>query len=95
MLQAVISWLEPGVTGGESGEQPGAVLGQQSSFSFPSHVSRADAAGHGVLMRAEESQTQSFIARFWSKSHRLQSWSGTGKPNCPEVLETHHKHYIK
>lgn len=39
--------------GGGSSEQPGAVLSQQSSFSFPSHMSRADTAGCGVLVMAQ------------------------------------------
>lgn len=55
--------MEPGdwVIGGGSSEQPGAVLGQQSSFSFASHMSRADAVGRGVLMVAQgkgESSTE-------------------------------------
>lgn len=64
MLQAVISWPAGAwgsVIGGGSSEQPGTVLGQQSSFSFPSHMSRADATSHGVLMMAQgrgESSTE-------------------------------------
>lgn len=63
-----------------AGSSPGLCL--LSSFPSPSPLGKADAAGQGVLMVAQgRVKHRAWSLIFWGKSHRLQSWSGTGKSN--------------